>query len=116
MTRIEMQIMGSGQDIGRVMLDLFELKSVGTGMARVIPGGAAITIGGTPTEKLGQEDDGIGLTLTLSMADDASLSAVSDWFRGKMAKRPNVRMIIQGKECRFEDGELKKLLESKINT
>jgi hypothetical protein len=78
-------------------------------MTREIPGGATITLGGTPTAQLGQDDAPIGLKMDLPLGSEAATNAISGWFRGKMAKRPNAKVMIQQREFRFEDGELKEL-------
>ncbi len=113
MSRVEIQIIRTGGNGFRLVLDLFETKSVGTGMMVEIPGGAILTMGGSPTAKLGQDDCPVLLKMDLPNDDAAALDAISEWFRGKLARRPNAKVIIQQKECRFEKGELQKLLETK---
>jgi hypothetical protein len=96
----------------RLVLDLFETISVGTGMRAQIPGGAILTMGGSPTALLGQDGCPVQLTMDLPDEDPATLDIISEWFRGKMSSRPDAKVTVQGKECRFEKGELQELLET----
>ncbi len=110
-----MQIVRTGGNGFRLILDLFETKNVGTGMAREIPGRAEIILGGSPTALLGKEDAAVILMMNLTDESEVALKAISDWFREKLAKREGVKIMIREKEFRFEDGELKKLLETKTD-
>jgi hypothetical protein len=110
--RVDMQIVRTGGNGFRLILDLFETNNVGTGMAREIPGGAEIIFGAGPPTANPADDAAVNLIMNLTDESDAALKAISDWFRGKLAKREGVKIMIQEKEFRFEEGELKKLLET----
>jgi hypothetical protein len=111
MRRVDLQIVRTGDNGFRLILGLFETQSVGTGMARTIPGGAEIILGGSPTDMLGKTDCPVMLKMNLPDESNAAVKSISDWFRGKLEKVTGVSVMVQGRECRFEEGELKRLLE-----
>jgi hypothetical protein len=53
MSHVDIKFELTGDNPGRLLLDMFETQNVGTGMAKLIPGGAAIGFCGSPEEKPG---------------------------------------------------------------